>query len=91
EFEEEPEDVPEKEPEEEEEEFEEDPDEGDDEEEEIVHPATPRQSAPIIHQSPPKRIFEVGGTSNASAHDPALEYGSSDDDSIVDPRILSRS
>nr|GFA68533.1 hypothetical protein [Tanacetum cinerariifolium] len=41
--------------------------------------------------SPPKRIFEVGGTSNASAHDPALEYDSSDDDSIVDPRILSRS
>nr|GFD62575.1 hypothetical protein [Tanacetum cinerariifolium] len=35
---------PEEEPEEEEEEFEEDPDEGDEEEEEIVHPATPRQS-----------------------------------------------
>nr|GFD28222.1 hypothetical protein [Tanacetum cinerariifolium] len=45
---------PEEEPEEEEEEFEEDPDEEDEEEEEIVHPATPRQSAPIIHQSPPK-------------------------------------
>nr|GEW76782.1 hypothetical protein [Tanacetum cinerariifolium] len=58
--EEEPEKEPEEEPEEEEEEFEEDPDEGDEKEEEIVHPATPRQSAPIIHQSPPKRIFEVG-------------------------------
>nr|GFD52307.1 hypothetical protein [Tanacetum cinerariifolium] len=55
---------PEEEPKEEEEEFEEDPDGGDEEEEEIVNPATPRQSAPIIHQSPPKRIFEVGGTSN---------------------------
>nr|GEZ24268.1 uncharacterized mitochondrial protein AtMg00810-like [Tanacetum cinerariifolium] len=73
--EEEPEEEPKEEPEEEEEEFEEDPNEGDEKEKEIVHLATPRQSAPIIHQSPLKRIFKVGGTSNASAHDPALENG----------------